>query len=50
MMEKSSMQQPASVYSQGFENQTLKYMSREDGRASKDARQVRKQEYKGRYQ
>jgi hypothetical protein len=48
-MHKSEWQQPEAVYSQSFENATLRTMQRTDQIQAKEAKQVKAQAYKGRY-
>lgn len=48
-MHKSDLQAPESTYSQGFENKTLGYVARQDRTASKEASQLKRQAYKGKY-
>ncbi len=42
-------QAPESVYSQKFSDATLDYTKRQDQMMGKEASQIRKQDYKGRY-
>lgn len=49
MMHTADWQQPESTYSQRDGNNTLSYMSRTDATATKQASQIRSQQYKGKY-